>query len=152
MNKLLLKVVNVPLKEAKSAYILKTVLLPPAGFTFDDRSIVTCMVGVNLVDGNYLASSKPDKKLLFKQKVLATLEKIKIVKTGKGEIKALFVLKNTDLTHSFTKYGMLNEDIKDKKVTIPVWIKIGDYSTATEFVPVTVKSKLNKTAKGAAKW
>ncbi len=154
-SKLKLKISWIPGKTAKGGFQLKIKTPAPPGFSFTNSSVAVCMLGITLADsGEFTATAyKPGKKLLYKHKEGKSLRKISVSLSSKGEIKASFLVNNEDLTRLFSQYGIVNEDLSDpKQVALPLWIRIGGYSTATEYVPVVVKSKLNKTSKGSAKW
>ena len=81
------------------------------------------------------------------------LEKVLVKKLADGNLKAMFILKNVDLTKSFVDWGLKNEDLLVPALfDVPVFIRIGDGYTVNEIAPTMVKSKFNKISKGKAKW
>jgi len=151
MLKLIIKQSSTTL--AKSKIIFKATLTPPADFILDESSIVTAMIGVNQIDGKLVLSSVLNKKILFKRKVGFMSEKILVKKLGDGNLKAMFILKNVDLSKSFVDWGLKNEDLLvPTSFDVPIFIRIGDGYTVNEVAPTMVKSKFNKISKGKAKW
>jgi len=152
-NMLKLIVKQSPTTLTKSKIIFKATLTPPSDFILDESTIVTAMIGVNQIDGKLLLKSVLDKKILFKKKVGFMLEKVLVKKLADGNLKAMFILKNVDLTKSFVDWGLKNEDLLvPTSFDVPVFIRIGDGYTVNEIAPTMVKSKFNKISKGKAKW
>jgi len=81
------------------------------------------------------------------------LEKILVKRLADGNLKAVFIVKNVNLSKSFVDWGLKNEDLlTPTQFDIPVFVRIGGRYSVNETAPTMVKSKFNKISKGTAKW